>query len=280
MSSRRRHLTRCSTAHSVHPILDITGGVFIGGAGNRVITGTLAAAEAHGLPVERLTRAEVAARFPQHQNLGYDVVGVWDPDAGVAYPETAVVAAVRAARAAGAEIQVDTRVTAVDLVDGGAVVRTDADSFTVRQVVVTAGAWLDKLVPGLDLNPTRTTMTWFEPADPADDSFALARFPVFIRALGRDNGIWGHGAADGLDPTPVRAVTCMMTHSPDGQFVIGRPGGDPRLVVGGGGSGHAFKHAGGIGEILAQLVTGEPTYVDTAFMSPNRLHRRGGNRAP
>jgi glycine/D-amino acid oxidase-like deaminating enzyme len=108
-----------------------------------VITGTLAAAEAHGLPVERLTRAEVAARFPQHQNLGDDVVGVWDPDAGVAYPETAVVAAVRAAQAAGAEIQVDTRVTAVDLVDGGAVVRTDADSFTVRQVVVTASSSSD-----------------------------------------------------------------------------------------------------------------------------------------
>ncbi|PZS31388.1 MAG: N-methyl-L-tryptophan oxidase [Pseudonocardiales bacterium] len=313
VARRSRALWQELQAHTADPILQITGGVMIGPADSRVITGTLAAAEAHGLAVERWTRDQLVERFPQHQNLAEGSVGVWDPEAGVVHPEAAIVAAVHAARAAGAEIYPDTRVTAVDLVDGGAVVRTTAGSFTVRQVVVTTGAWLGKLVPGLGLTPMRTPMTWFDPADPADDSFTLDGFPVFIRAVDQDNWIWGHGAADsngvkigpdhddnftavdpdrvdrgisakdhalvselvskalpGLNPIPVRISMCMVTHSRDGQFVLGRPRADPRLVVGGGDSGHAFKHASGIGELLAQIVAGEATYVDTAFVDPDR----------
>jgi sarcosine oxidase len=65
----------------------------------------------------------------------------------------------------------------------------------------------------------------------------------------------------------------MVTQTPDGQFLIGRPGGDPRLVVAGGCSGHAFKHATGIGELVAQIVTGDDTLIDTAFVDPNRFLR-------
>jgi sarcosine oxidase len=38
---------------------------------------------------------------------------------------------------------------------------------------------------------------------------------------------------------------------PDGQFLIGRLAGEPRIVVAGGDSGHGFKRAAGIGELLA-----------------------------
>ncbi len=78
-------------------------------------------------------------------------------------------------------------------------------------------------------------------------------------------------ALPGLDPRPTSVTTCMVTRSPDGQFQIGRPHDDPRLVVGGGCSGHAFKHATGIGELLAQLACGEKTFVNTDFVNPNRF---------
>lgn len=314
MARRSRRLWQELQTYTVEPILEITGGVMIGAADSDVITGTLAAAEAHDLPVERLTREQVVERFPQHQNLAEGDVGVWDPEAGVVHPEAAIIAAVDAARAAGAEIYTDTKITAIDLIDGAAVLRTATGSVTVRQVVVTTGPWLDQLVPGLELNPTRTPMTWFAPADPADHSFTLENFPVFIRSLGQENSIWGHGAADphgvkigpdhdenfisidpdridraisardhalvsdlvakalpGLDPVPTRIITCMVTHSRDDQFIIGRPRADPRLVVGGGDSGHAFKHAAGIGELIAQIVTGKATLVDPAFVDPDRF---------
>ncbi|TXR55514.1 N-methyl-L-tryptophan oxidase [Quadrisphaera setariae] len=75
----------------------------------------------------------------------------------------------------------------------------------------------------------------------------------------------------GLDPTPSRVTTCMVTRSPDMQFQLGRPHGDPRLVVGGGCSGHAFKHATGIGESLARAVVGEEPFVDLGFADVNRF---------
>lgn len=96
-----------------------------------------------------------------------------------------------------------------------------------------------------------------------------------------DRGIserdWSHvgGLVDhylpGLDPTPSRTTTCMITRSPDMQFQLGALDSEPRLIVAGGDSGHAFKHATGIGEYLAQLATGESPYVDLSHTSPNRF---------
>lgn len=74
----------------------------------------------------------------------------------------------------------------------------------------------------------------------------------------------------GLDPTPTSAAPCMITRTPDGQFLIGRPHNDPRLLVGGGDSGHAFKHAAALGEALAQMAVGEPLFTDLSFTDPNR----------
>ena len=79
-------------------------------------------------------------------------------------------------------------------------------------------------------------------------------------------------AFPGLDPTPAKAIACMVTNSPDRQFVIGHPGGDTRVVVAGGDSGHGFKHAPAIGELLAQLAVGDEPFTDIAFMSPDRAY--------
>ncbi|CAL9353428.1 N-methyl-L-tryptophan oxidase [Streptomyces sp. Tu 3180] len=74
----------------------------------------------------------------------------------------------------------------------------------------------------------------------------------------------------GLEPIPSQVSVCMLTATPDGQFVIGRPGGDPRLILAGGCNAHGFKHASGIGEILADLVTHRPARMPLDFVSPDR----------
>ncbi|KLK89667.1 hypothetical protein AA309_29950 [Microvirga vignae] len=316
LARRSRELWTTLQDLSGTPVIRNTGAVMIGPESSEVISGTLAAATAHDLPITRLTRNELQQRFPQHQNLAPDHVGIWDPEAGVVHPEAGISAAVDAARAAGATIYTDTKVTGIELIDGGVVVTTPTGRFTVAQVVVTTGAWLNKLVPNLPLTPLRTPMMWFEPADKNDPSFRLESFPTFIRAVDADNWIWGHGSGDGfavkvgpdrdpnfrevdpdtidrgispvdwrlvselvskalpgLNPVPVLTTTCMVTHSPDGHFQIGRPYDDPRLIVGGGCSGHAFKHASGIGELIAQIACGEEPFVDLAFVDPNRFLR-------
>ncbi len=316
LARRSRELWTKLQEVSGTPVIRNTGAVMIGPEDSEVIAGTLTAATAHDLPVTRLSRQELQKQFPQHQNLEPNHVGIWDPEAGVVHPEAGIVAAVNAARSAGATIYTDTKVTGIDLIDGGAVVTTPTRCFRVAQVVVTTGAWLNKLVPDLPLTPLRTPMMWFEPADRNDPSFRLESFPTFIRAVDADNWIWGHGSGEGfgvkvgpdrdpnfrkvdpdtvdrgispadwrlvselvakalpgLNPVPVITTTCMVTHSPDGHFQIGRPNDDQRLIVGGGCSGHAFKHASGIGEIIAQIACSEGPFINLDFVDPNRFLR-------
>ena len=66
-------------------------------------------------------------------------------------------------------------------------------------------------------------------------------------------------AADG----PLRAAkTCLYTMAPDGHFVIDRLPGAPQVIVASPCSGHGFKFAPVIGEILADLATAGSTRHD------------------
>lgn len=303
-------------------LLRQTGGIMVGPRDGHVVAGTLRAVEEAGLDAELLEHDELVARFPQYAGLGADDVGVWDPAAGVTYPEAGVRAAVRAAEELGATVLLDTRVTDVSLVDGGVVVTAGGREVRAPRAVVALGAWTPQVVD-LPLVARRTPLFWFEGPTPEATApggdFDLAAFPVFIRQLPDGTTLWGHGAdatdgdgyavkigledsggafddteADtvdryirpardtdqlsaavarafpGLDPRPARAIPCMVTNSPDRQFVLGSPGGDRRLVVAGGDSGHGFKHAPAIGELLAQLATDEQPFTDISFLDPDR----------
>lgn len=73
-----------------------------------------------------------------------------------------------------------------------------------------------------------------------------------------------------VEPEPVAASTCIMTHTPDGQFVVGATAHE-RLTVGGGCSGHSFKHAAALGELVAQHAVGEQPFADDTFLDPRRF---------
>jgi sarcosine oxidase len=57
----------------------------------------------------------------------------------------------------------------------------------------------------------------------------------------------------GLDPEPVSTERCVYDNAADGDFVLDRIG---NVVVGAGTSGHGFKFAPLMGEVLADLATG------------------------
>jgi len=294
-----------------------TGCLNVGSPESRPVRGTLAAADAAQLPVTELSHQELVARQPQYAGLAPDDVAVWDPGAGICYPERNVRAQAGAARRLGAQLYPHTMVTGVQADRAGVTVRTPTVGFRASQVVVTAGAWLSALVPGLPLAPRRMPLFWFRPRNPAAQQFRLAEFPAFIWQRPDGVGLWGHGSDEnfgikigtedagllpggagvdpeemdryihldsdvdelaavvaqafpGLDPRPEKAIPCLVTDSPDGQFLVGQLAGEPRIVVAGGDSGHGFKHAAGIGELLAQIVTGERTYCQTRFLDPAR----------
>jgi sarcosine oxidase len=63
----------------------------------------------------------------------------------------------------------------------------------------------------------------------------------------------------GLDPAGLAAETCLYTMTSDEDFVLDRQG---PIVVGAGGSGHAFKFGPLLGDILASLALGEDARID------------------
>ena len=297
-----------------------SGCLSVGPPDSRPVTGAVAAAAAAGLPVQELSHAELLARQPQYAGLADADVAVWDPGAGICYPERNIRAHTAAAQRLGAEVYPHTMVTGIEPGQDGVTVRTPTVEFRAAQVVVAAGAWLGTLVPGLQLAPRRTPQFWFRPRDPGSGQFALDRFPAFIWDRPDGGSLWGHGSAEdygikigpepvmsdsagidpeemdryihldtdidaltarvaqafpGLDPRPAKAITCMVTDSADGQFLVGRLPGRPRVVVAGGDSGHGFKHAAGIGELVAQLITGQRAYCQSEFLDPVRFLPRG-----
>jgi len=301
-------------------LVEQSGCLSVGGPDSRPVTGAIAAAAAAGLPVQELSHAELRARQPQYAGLAEADVAVWDPGAGICYPERNIRAHTAAAQRLGAEVYPHTMVTGIEAGQDGVTVRTPTVEFRAGQVIVAAGAWLGTLVPGLQLAPRRTPQFWFRPRDPGSGEFALDRFPAFIWDRPNGGSLWGHGSAEdygikigpepvvsdsagidpeemdryihldtdidavtahvakafpGLDPRPAKAITCMVTDSADGQFLVGRLPGQPRVIVAGGDSGHGFKHAAGIGELLAQLITGQPAYCQTEFLDPVRFLPRG-----
>ena len=67
--------------------------------------------------------------------------------------------------------------------------------------------------------------------------------------------------------------TCLFTNTPDEDFIIDRVPGAPGVIVGGGFSGHGFKFASVVGEMLADLAMDRSLGPDCAFLGIDRLLR-------
>jgi sarcosine oxidase len=295
-----------------------SGCLSVGSPDSHPVRGAIEAAAAAGVPIQEFPHEELAARQPQYADLAAGDLAVWDPGAGICYPERNVRAQTAAARHQGAEVYPHTMVTSIEADSDGVTVHTPTVAWRASKVVVAAGAWLGTLLPGLPLAPRRTPLYWFRPRDPRSEDFTLERFPAFIWERSGGAGLWGHGSAEdygvkiglepaaagsdpagidpeemdryihldtdvdelssavahafpGLDPRPAKVIPCLITDSPDEQFLVGELTNQPRIVVAGGDSGHGFKHAAGVGELLAQIVTGERPYCATDFLDPGRF---------
>jgi sarcosine oxidase len=75
----------------------------------------------------------------------------------------------------------------------------------------------------------------------------------------------------GLDPEPIAAQPCLNVFAPDGDFILGAHPHDPRIVIAGAGSGHSFKHAPAIGEVVADLVIDGATTTPIDRFNPMRF---------
>jgi glycine/D-amino acid oxidase-like deaminating enzyme len=244
-----------------------------------------------GHHVERLDAAAIAARFPAYRP-GVYTDGYFHREGGWAESGAVVAQLVHDASLAGVTVRGD---LAIDrIVDGGAL--AGDDHLPADAIALCAGAWAPRLLPELAgaLRAVGQPVFHLQPADPA--AFAAARFPVFGADISRTGyygfpanrdgivKIANHGNGIELGPDAPRATTaaqeaelrdflrdsfpalagapitgrrlCVYCDTRDAHFWIARHPERPDLTVATGGSGHGFKFAPILGELIADAVLG------------------------
>ncbi len=232
-----------------------------------------------GHPLERLDAAAIAARFPAYRP-GVYVDGYFSPVGGWAESGAVV-----------AQLAADAR-------DRGVVVEEHARAGgSADLTIVCAGAWAAEIVPELAGAVRAVGQPVFHVRPPDPSRFAAERFPVFGADISR-TGYYGfpvtdgvvkianHGSGIALAPGAPRETTpaqeaalramlaesfpdlagapivhrrlCVYGDTVDGNFWIARHPGDPTLAVATGGSGHAFKFAPVLGDVIADIALGVP----------------------
>lgn len=143
-----------------------TGGLWIGPRQSELIDGTLRSAVQHGLDHELLDAGEMRHRWP-HLHVDDDLVGFFEPDAGMILPERAITSAAALARRDGATIHEHERVSNWEATSTCVRVETDRDRYEADHLLICGGAWSARLLGDgvFDLTVTRQPAVWFEVRD-------------------------------------------------------------------------------------------------------------------
>jgi len=191
------------------------------------------------------------------------------------------------------------------------VAAADGSRYEARRIVLCLGAWFEQAAraAGIPLVVERRVQFWFGPAsdgygpqelptfliDRDDQPSRMYGFPDLgagVKAAFHSLGVATH--ADELDRAihagdlaPLRAAleawipgatatyrggkVCMYTLTPDEHFVLGPHPDDPNVILAGGFSGHGFKFASAVGDVVADLLENGATRHPIGFLSPNRF---------
>ena len=139
-----------------------TGGIMLGKEDSAVVSGARFSAETHGMAYEYLQGKEIAQRFPSFK-AAEETVGVVEKEAGILFPEKCIAANLQLAAANSAVLFYNEQVTVVQSSQNLVTVITDKNTYQTRKLIVSAGAWLNQLLPELNLPLTieRQVQYWF-----------------------------------------------------------------------------------------------------------------------
>ena len=241
-----------------------------------------------GAPWEQLRPDEVAHRWPQVSPAGEDVF--YEPESGVLAATRSLQEVERAIGACGGVVVQGV----ARLIDSGANTRLEVDgrSLACDTIVLACGPWLRSLLPGL-LGPLirtpRRELVFISPP-PGDTRYGWERCPNLVDALGWTSADPGNGVKiappmKGIDidpdeplrlPSPlalkgadafvharlpglvgrpvVSTYVSQLENTASEDFIIDRHPDVPRMIIAGGGSGHAFKFGPVLGDYVAKAV--------------------------
>jgi sarcosine oxidase len=137
--------------------------------------------DAANVPYERLDAAEVMRRYPQFR-LDPAMEALFQADTGIADPLKGNAAHIALARAHGATILDYCPVQSIRPFEGGVDIETEWGTFSCRRLIMTAGAWTDRMLANMGVNlrliVTQEQVTYY--ATPNLHQFAIGAFPIFL----------------------------------------------------------------------------------------------------
>jgi sarcosine oxidase len=247
-----------------------------------LIEGVRKSARLHRIPLWELGAISAPFKMPD----GF--VAHFEPESGWLEVEACVRAQADGAVRRGARI-VKERALSWSASPAGVEVVTDGGTHRAQKLVIAGGAWSEGLLRSLQLplRVLRKLMFWFEAdavwdgapcifydlpegmfyafprtgglvkaaehsgGEPVADPSALARelAPGDARAV----SAFVRAHLPGVNPVPLKHAACMYTMTPDANFIIDIHPAHPNVVFAAGFSGHGFKFAPVVGEVLADL---------------------------
>jgi monomeric sarcosine oxidase len=282
-------------------LLHRSGVTYFGPLGGQIVEGVLDSARVHELKVDVLDPITVPHYLaPKGYTALFEAAAGWLP------VERCVLEHLDQAVAAGAEHRWGESVVGWQVEGGGVKVTTDKETYRAGALVIAGGAWNAQLLPSFDLPLMvhRKHLHWFRCDDARYQSgffFDLPHgqfygFPVQNGRLKVAEHSGGEPVSDPLncdrspDPTDSRRVeafvrdhlpgvtperldhkTCFYTRTPDDHFIVDRVPGHDNVAYAAGLSGHGFKFAPALGELLVDLATGETPGVEYRFLGQSRF---------
>jgi sarcosine oxidase len=302
---RAYELWRTLELDSGRQLLQMTGGLMIGAPDSDVVSGSLRSAREHDLDHDLLDATEIRRRFPP-LTPRQGIVALYEREAGSLFPEASNRAHLEVAARHGADLHFDEPVEDWRILPSGvAEVRTTRDRYECGRLILSPGAWAASLfkIDWLPLEVEPQKLYWFDPVG-GPVPFGPGRFPIYIWDLGHPGGtgvqFYGFPADDRglvkvaffrsphIDEASMRralapwipalangrlveSVSCKYTLTPDHHFVIGFHPDYPNVVLASPCSGHGYKFASVIGEILADLATSGVTRHPIQLFGPSRF---------
>ncbi len=281
----------------------------VGDPNGEVIPGIIRSAREHNLDITTFTAREVTERYPGF-TMPESMAAVFEQQAGYLAVEKCVLAYASEAEKLGAKLHSDEIVISWKAHGSGVTVTTNRETYEAARLIITPGAWAPDLLGGLDLHFTvlRKSLFWYE-APPVYQAAQGCPVFLFETPTGIFYGYpqidaWGIKVAEHTGGQPVsdpltvdrninehdragvesflsqylpgvtrslrKHVVCLYTMSPDSHFVVDCHPQHPQVAFVAGLSGHGFKFASVLGEILADVTLEGRTPLPIDFLRCNR----------
>lgn len=289
-----------------------TSGIVLGAENAGVVKGAKLSASLHNIPHEVLDYTDIKKRFPALKPTP-ETIAVLDKDAGILLPEICIQTHLEEAQKLGASLHVNEQVLRIAPYGSFVEITTDKNTYQAANVIVGAGAWLNSLMPELNLPLTieRQALYWFKNKNKGPH-FTPGALPVFIWEHAPGDVFYGfpdlgdgiktafyHGGkiispdtlAQDVAEIEVRsmeevleahfdidaefnyATACMYTNTPDEDFIIDFHPAHKNVIIASPCSGHGFKFASLVGKILCDMAMDKAVLFD---LWPFRINRFAG----